>query len=134
MYAKSTRPSAKRDDQIARPRRAQTCERSELRAMRMCPRSGQIFFYSFAFINQIILEKNNIFHSSSETLICIILINYLSIRKSIFFIRRTIRGILDSWFQVEKPSVPELMSIHPITGKKTFHIPWPPWNITWQTT
>ena len=49
MYAKSTRPSAKRevqkersakrDDQIARPRRAQTCG---LRAMRMCPRSGQI--------------------------------------------------------------------------------------------
>ena len=44
MYAKSTRPrakrevqeerSAKRDDQIARPRRAQTCERSELRAKR----------------------------------------------------------------------------------------------------
>ena len=43
MYAKSIRPSAKRevqkkrsakrDDQIARPRRAQTCERSELRAM-----------------------------------------------------------------------------------------------------
>ena len=69
MYAKSTRPSAKRDvqkfrsaqrddralrsakrdDQIARPRRAQTCERSELRAkraMRMCPRSGQIFYNS----------------------------------------------------------------------------------------
>ena len=45
MYAKSTRPSAKRDDRIARPRRAQTCKRSELRAMRMCPRSGQIFFY-----------------------------------------------------------------------------------------
>ena len=57
MYAKSTRPSAKRevqkersakrDDRIARPRRAQTCERSELRAkraMRMCPRGGQIFF------------------------------------------------------------------------------------------
>ena len=53
MYAKSTRPSAKRevqkdqsakrDDQIARPRRAQACERSELREMRMCPRSGQIF-------------------------------------------------------------------------------------------
>ena len=46
MYAESTRPSAKRDvqkewsakrdDRIARPRRAQTCERSELRAMRMC--------------------------------------------------------------------------------------------------
>ena len=66
MYAKSTRPSAKRevqeersakrdvkkfwsaqrDDRIARPRRAQTCEQSELRAMRMCPRSGQIFFKS----------------------------------------------------------------------------------------
>ena len=56
MYAKSTRSSAKRevqkdrsakrDDQIARPRRAQVCERSELRpkrAMRMCPLSGQIF-------------------------------------------------------------------------------------------
>ena len=53
MYAKSTRQSvkrevqkersAKRDEQIARPRRAQTCERSELRAMRICPRSGQIF-------------------------------------------------------------------------------------------
>ena len=34
MYAESTRPSAKRDDRIARPRRAQTCARS-----------GQIFFY-----------------------------------------------------------------------------------------
>ena len=44
MYATSTRPSAKRefqkdrsakrDDQIARPRRAQACERSELRAKR----------------------------------------------------------------------------------------------------
>ena len=41
---------AKRDDQIARPRRAQACERSELRAkraMRMCPRSEQIFFLFF---------------------------------------------------------------------------------------
>ena len=60
MYVKSTRPSAKRevqkersakgDDQIARPRRAQTCEQSELRAkraMRMCPRSGQIFYITF---------------------------------------------------------------------------------------
>ena len=57
MYAKSTRPSAKRevqkersakrDDRIARPRRAQTCARSELRAMRMCRRSGQIFFVNF---------------------------------------------------------------------------------------
>ena len=54
MHAKSMRPSAKRevqkersakrDDRIARPRRAQTCERSELRALRMCARSGQIFF------------------------------------------------------------------------------------------
>ena len=53
MYVKSTRPSvkrevqkersAKRDDQIARPRRAQTCELRAKRAMRMCPRSGQIF-------------------------------------------------------------------------------------------
>ena len=68
MYAKSTRPSAKRDvqkfrsaqrddrvlrsekrdDRIARPRRAQTCERSELRALRMFPRSGQIFFHCFS--------------------------------------------------------------------------------------
>ena len=58
MYAKSTRPSAKRevqkersakrDDRIARPRRAQNCERSELRAMRMCPRSGQIFSIYFS--------------------------------------------------------------------------------------
>ena len=53
MYAKSTRPSAKRevqkersakrDDQIARPRRAQTRELRAKRAMRMCPRSGQTF-------------------------------------------------------------------------------------------
>ena len=42
--------SAKRDDQIARPRRAQTCEQGELRArraMRMCPRCGQIFLFLF---------------------------------------------------------------------------------------
>ena len=54
MYVKSIRPSAKRevqkegsakrDDQIARPRRAETCELRAKRAMRMCPRSGQIFF------------------------------------------------------------------------------------------
>ena len=52
MYAKSTRPSAKReiqeersakrDDQIARPRRAQICELRAKRAMGMCPRSEQI--------------------------------------------------------------------------------------------
>ena len=57
MYTKSTRPSAKRevqkersakrDDRIARPRRAQTCEQSELRAMRMSPRGGQIFIHCF---------------------------------------------------------------------------------------
>ena len=60
MYAKNIRPSAKReiqtersakrDDQIARPRRAQACEQSELRAkpaMRMCPRIGQIFINIF---------------------------------------------------------------------------------------
>ena len=50
MYAKSTRPSAKRDDQIARPRRAQAYEQSELRAMRMCPRSGQIFYLIYVYL------------------------------------------------------------------------------------
>ena len=40
MYAKSTRPSAKRDVQKFR---------SAKRAMRMCPRSGQIFSVSFVF-------------------------------------------------------------------------------------
>ena len=57
MYAESTRPSAKRevqkersakrDNRIARPSRAQTCARSELRAkraVRMCPLRGHIFF------------------------------------------------------------------------------------------
>ena len=72
MYAKSTRPSAKRevqeersakrDDQIARPRRAQTCERSELRAMRMCPRSRQIFYIIFSY--------KNIFNFENELLGC----------------------------------------------------------------
>ena len=57
MYVKSTRMSAKRevqkersakrDDQVARPRRAQICELRAKRAMRMCPRSGQIFFFPF---------------------------------------------------------------------------------------
>ena len=57
MYAKSTRPSAKRevqkersakrDDRIARPRRAQTCELRTKHVIRMCPRSGQIFYSSF---------------------------------------------------------------------------------------
>ena len=59
MYAKSIRPSAKhevqkersakRDDQIAHPRRAQTCERSDVRAMRVFPRSGQIFLIGSVF-------------------------------------------------------------------------------------
>ena len=70
MYAKSTRPSAKRevqkersakrDNRIARPRRAQTCERSELRANRamgMCPRSGQIFLFVFVFLSRIFYKK-----------------------------------------------------------------------------
>ena len=39
--------SAMRDDRIAPPRRAQSCAPSELRAMRMCPPSGQIFFHCF---------------------------------------------------------------------------------------
>ena len=63
MYAKSIRPSAKREvqkersakrdvqkfqsaqheDRIARPRRTQTCELRPKRAMRMCPRSVQVF-------------------------------------------------------------------------------------------
>ena len=57
MYVKSTRTSAKRevqkersakrDDQIARHRRAQTCELRAKRAMRMCPLSGQIFFSAY---------------------------------------------------------------------------------------
>ena len=40
MYAKSIRPSAKREVQE---------ERSTKRAIRMCPRSGQIFFHSIKF-------------------------------------------------------------------------------------
>ena len=70
MHAKSTRPSAKREvqeersakrvDQIARPRRAQTCERSELRAMRLCPLSGQIFFLE----KQYILRRLRLFNFS----------------------------------------------------------------------
>ena len=57
MYAKSTRlsakrevqkdRSAKRDDQIARPRRV----------MRMCPRSGQIFIHIFGHLG---LKTTNI--------------------------------------------------------------------------
>ena len=77
MYAKSTRPSAKRevqkerstkrDDRIARPRHAQTCERSELRAMRMCPQSGQIFFILFVtFLQSCYL----IFHTQKVAIHC----------------------------------------------------------------
>ena len=50
MYPKSTRPSAKRDDRIARPRRAQTCDLRAKRVMRMCPRSGQIFSFGMRLI------------------------------------------------------------------------------------
>ena len=58
MYAKNTRPSAKRevqkdqnaqrDDQIARPRRAQACERSELRGQIFCLPTTR--FFSFKLI------------------------------------------------------------------------------------
>ena len=48
MYAKSTRPSAKRDVQKFRSaQRDDRVLRSAKRAMRMCPRSGQIFFFKF---------------------------------------------------------------------------------------
>ena len=70
MYAKSTRPSAKRevqkersaqrgdrvlrsamrDDRIARPRRAQIWELRAKRAMRMCPLNGQIFLLGFGWL------------------------------------------------------------------------------------
>ena len=84
MYAKSTTPStmrevqkersAKRDDRIARPRRAQTCERSELRAMRMCPRSGQIFlllfYYDFIICG---LWMKNVHNFSQSALVFVIL-------------------------------------------------------------
>ena len=73
MYAKSTKPSAKRevqkersakrDDQIARPRRIQICERSELRAMRMCPLSGQIFFSISNEKLQLLILSHNILRS-----------------------------------------------------------------------
>ena len=100
MYAKSTRPSAKRegqkdrsaqrdnrllrsakrDDQIARPRRAQACERSEPRAMRMCPRSGQIFLNSITqallmaldFTSKIIEEKHYALLSTQRVLLLFI--------------------------------------------------------------
>ena len=49
MYAKSTRPSAKRDDQIARPRRAQACE------------AGRFFY------NKLIEEKKLWMHELCET-------------------------------------------------------------------
>ena len=45
MYAKSTRPSAKREVQKERSAKRDVQKfRSAQRAMRMCPRSGQIFF------------------------------------------------------------------------------------------
>ena len=76
MHAKRTRSSAKREvqkernakrgDQIVRPTRAQTCERSELCAMRMCPPSGQIFFIQKDQINvysyiAVIVRSNDYF-------------------------------------------------------------------------
>ena len=69
MYAKSTRPSAKRevqedrsaqrDDQIARPRRAQACELRAKRAIRMCPRSRQTFLiYIWQFLSNIAIRNH----------------------------------------------------------------------------
>ena len=63
MYAKSTWPSAKRevqkersakrDDQIARPRRAQTCERWE------CAReAGRFFFFLL-----LVILSSSIYHT-----------------------------------------------------------------------
>ena len=64
MYAKSTRPSAKRevqkfrsakrDDRIARPRRAQTCERS---ARWECAREAGRFFYVNLCRKKIIIDN-----------------------------------------------------------------------------
>ena len=69
MYAKSTRPgakrevqkerSAKRNNQIARPRRAQTCELRAKRSMRMWPRSGQIFLKNFTDKNMFCYTTKN---------------------------------------------------------------------------
>ena len=77
MHAKSTRPSAKRevqeersakrDDQIARPRRAQTCELRAKRAMRMCPRSGQIFFDHTDAVN---VYWNSFMHNKCNFILC----------------------------------------------------------------
>ena len=60
MYVKSIRPSAKRefqkersakrDDRIARPRRAQTCELRAKRAMRNVPAKRADFFSIFLFL------------------------------------------------------------------------------------
>ena len=47
MYTKHIRPCAERDDRIVHPWRAQTFKRSDLRAIRMCPRCGQNIFYLF---------------------------------------------------------------------------------------
>ena len=60
MYAKSTRPSAKRDDHIAHPRRAQTGELRVKRAMRMFPRSGQIFMNKTIQVNNKFIEIKKI--------------------------------------------------------------------------
>ena len=120
MYAKSTRPSAKRevqkersakrDDRIAHPRRVQTCEWSELRAMRMCPRSGQIFsvtllllwifvyiFLLIAFIQRMRISNKTLFNSKMSNCVTIII-------KNIFFILYFKKIILFQSFQIEKLS------------------------------
>ena len=82
MYAKSTRTErearrskiseraarrssiTERDDRIARPTRAQTCELRAKRAMRMCPRSGQIFLFVFTeILNSFFKNQNEIYAS-----------------------------------------------------------------------
>ena len=51
MYVKSTRPSAKREVQEERSaQRDDRVSRSAKRAMRMCPRSGQILSIMFGLI------------------------------------------------------------------------------------
>ena len=50
-----------RDDRIARPRRAQTCELRAKRAMRMCPRSGQIFSIIFEKFHHLCIGKLRFF-------------------------------------------------------------------------
>ena len=97
MYAESTRPSAKRevqkersakrDDRIALPRRAQTCELRAKRAMRMCPPSGQIFLLT-------VIWKEN-YNFKCITLLCFIIFYIIySIFQSEFFRKKIINNVI----------------------------------------